>query len=176
VRNTIAVDRLIRLASNQATGVTKDEFVKVVQHYHADLMRLAFSMSGDRDLAEDAVQACWQAAWRSKLDLRDPERIRAWLFTVTANDVRRQLRRQRLANLLQGKLRLPKPLGTDDRNLDLERSVQRLPLRDRQLLGLRYGAGLTSEEIGQQLGLSASGTRRRLQRVLERLRREMEDE
>jgi RNA polymerase sigma factor (sigma-70 family) len=152
------------------------EFVELVDRYHADLVRLAFAMSGDRALAEDAVQACWQAAWGSRLKVRDWERIRGWLFTVTANEVRRQLRRQRLAYVLRGRLRPPQPGDIDPRHLDLAHAVQGLSLRDRQLLAMRYSLGLTSEEIAGHLGLSASGTRVRLQRVLQRLRLELGDD
>lgn len=153
-----------------------DEFAQLVERYQPALMRLAYGMAGDRLVAEDAVQGCWHAAWRSR-DQIDPARMRGWLFTVTANEVRRQLRRQRLRNVLRGRLRPPPPAGeADPRHVDLATAVQRLGLRDRQLIALRYGLGLTSQEIGAQLGLSPSGTRVRLQRVLARLRTELSDE
>lgn len=158
-------------------GIRTDEFEQLVGRYHLDLMRLAYAMSGDRALAEDAVQACWQAAWRSRSAIRDQSRIRGWLCTVTANEVRRQLRRQRLRHLLAGRLHPPQPLpAPDPQHLDLARALGGLGLRDRQLLALRFGWGLTSGEIGEQLGLSASGARVRLQRVLARLRAELGDD
>lgn len=153
-----------------------DEFEQLVERYQPALMRLAYGMAGDRLLAEDAVQGCWQAAWRSR-DQIDPMKVRAWLFTVTANQVRRQLRRQRLGNVLRGRLRPPMPPDeADPSHIDLTAALSHLKLRDRQLIALRYGLGLTSQEIGEQLGLSASGTRVRLGRVLARLRMELSDE
>jgi RNA polymerase sigma-70 factor, ECF subfamily len=164
------------LAMPKEGTMLADEFEQLVERYQPALMRLAYGMAGNRVVAEDAVQACWQAAWRSRDEI-DPAHIRGWLFTVTANQVRRQLRRQRLGNVLRGRLRPPTP--TDEANashIDLSTALRHLDLRDRQLIALRYGLGLTSEEIGEQLGLSASGTRVRLQRVLARLRRELSDE
>lgn len=153
-----------------------DEFERLVERYQPALMRLAYGMAGDRTVAEDAVQACWQAAWRSREQI-DRARIRGWLFTVTANRVRRTLRRRRLRDVLHGRLRPPPGHGeVDPRHVDLASALSGLAPRDRQLVALRYGLGLTSEEIGEQLGLSASGARVRLQRVLLRLREELSDE
>jgi RNA polymerase sigma factor (sigma-70 family) len=156
-------------------GMLIDEFEQLVSQHHNRLLRLAQVMSGDRDLAEDAVQACWHALWQAGDQIRDPERVDAWLRTVTMNEVRRQLRRQRMRGILQGRLRMPEPvLPTDARHLDLRRALAGLDLRDRQLLALRFGVGLSSAEIGAQLGMSAPAARVRLQRVLARLRKELD--
>jgi RNA polymerase sigma factor (sigma-70 family) len=158
------------------SGVTRDDFVGFVERYNDDLLRLAFAMARDRAIAEDAVQSCWQAAWRSRDEIRDPDRLRAWLFTVTANQVRRVLRRQRLAGIVHGRLSPPDPPDPlDPGQIDLARGLARLSVGDRELIALRYGLGLTSEEIGAILGLTGSGTRRRLQRVVARLRKELGD-
>lgn len=154
-----------------------DDFEQLVDRFHRDLMRLAYAMCGDRAMAEDAVQACWQAAWRSRFDIRDRTRIRGWLLTVTANEVRRQLRRRRRGQILHGMLQPPEVTADlDPVHLDLARALSGLDLRDRQLIALRYGLELTSDEIGRHLGLSASGARVRLRRVLERLRLELGDD
>jgi RNA polymerase sigma factor (sigma-70 family) len=163
--------------TDEAGRTLADEFEQLVSRYHRDLLRLAYAMSGNRALAEDAVQACWQAAWRSRAAIRDRSRIRAWLCTVTANEVRRQLRRERLRRLLAFRVRPPEhPSLSDSAQLDLAQALRGLPLRDRQLLALRFGLGLTSGEIAEQLGLSPSGVRVRLQRVLTRLRTELADD
>jgi DNA-directed RNA polymerase specialized sigma24 family protein len=42
------------------------------------------------------------------------------------------------------------------------------------LLALRFAAGLDSSQIAEQLGLSASGVRSRLSRLIERLRLDLD--
>jgi RNA polymerase sigma factor (sigma-70 family) len=154
-------------------SVTPEAFADLVGRYNDDLFRLAFAMTGDRALAEDAVQGCWLAAWRSRGELRDAARIRGWLLTITANQVRRQARRDRLRLLLQG--RRPSRWRDEDPGeyVDLARALAKLSPQDRELVAMRYYLGLSSAQIAPMLRLSPSGTRRRLQRVLFALRKEL---
>lgn len=46
--------------------------------------------------------------------------------------------------------------------------------RGDQPLAYRYVHGLSSDEIGRQLGLSAAGVRSRLMRIRDRLQKELE--
>jgi len=49
--------------------------------------------------------------------------------------------------------------------LTLSRAISHLSERDRMLLRLRYGQGLTQREIGQRLGMSQMHVSRLLQRI-----------
>jgi RNA polymerase sigma factor (sigma-70 family) len=60
-------------------------------------------------------------------------------------------------------------------DIDLVRALADLPPEDRAILALRYVAGLNSSELGRAVGMSASGLRRRLARLLEHLRRDLGD-
>jgi RNA polymerase sigma factor (sigma-70 family) len=151
-----------------------EEFRRLVDRYHIELLRLAYGMSGDRQLAEDAVQSCWQRTWATRTEIRDWERIQGWLFTVTANEVKRQLRRRRVANLLFARSPSAEDApAAEAGDLDLKVALAGLSLRDRQLVTLRYGMGLTSEAIAPIVGLSPSGVRVRMGRVLEQLRKDL---
>ena len=57
---------------------------------------------------------------------------------------------------------------------DLERALERLDPDERALLAMRYVAGFDSNELAAAIGLSPSGTRTRLERLLARLRKELE--
>ena len=59
--------------------------------------------------------------------------------------------------------------------MDLSNALHRLDPEDRALVALRYLADLDSTEIGTLTGRSASGVRTRLSRVLDRLRKELDD-
>jgi RNA polymerase sigma-70 factor (ECF subfamily) len=84
------------IASTVALAGAGDEtaFAALVATYHADMAKVAFVACGDRELAEDAVQSAWLVAWRKLHSLRDPERVRPWLLSVTANEARQILRRR----------------------------------------------------------------------------------
>jgi RNA polymerase sigma factor (sigma-70 family) len=155
----------------------RQEFTAVVERYNDDLLRLAFAMAGERTLAEDAVQGCWQAAWQARGGSARPRDIRRWLIAVTANEVRRRLRRERVRSLLQGRL-TPSPAFDqgDPEHIDLARGLAGLSTSDRQLVAMRYDLDMTSDEIGAVLGLSGPGVRRRLQRTLTKLRTELGDD
>jgi DNA-directed RNA polymerase specialized sigma24 family protein len=59
--------------------------------------------------------------------------------------------------------------------MDLKRAVRRLSLEDQGLLAMRFVGGLDSDAIGKQSGMSASGVRSRIARLLDRLRKELDD-
>lgn len=153
------------------------EFVRLVEEYHADLLRLAYAICRDRDLAADAAQSAWQAAWRQADELRNLAAVRPWLLSITANQAHRLSRRRQLGRLLELRAyRSPRQGSDADSRMDLDAALSLLSPRDRQLVALRYGLDLTSEEIAPQLGISASGVRARLRRVLQRLRKELTDD
>ncbi len=61
------------------------------------------------------------------------------------------------------------------RDAELHAQLRRLPLRDRTLLALRYGAGLDSGQVGQAVGLSSDSAGKALRRALARLRARLKE-
>lgn len=153
-------------------------FARIVAEHHESMARIAFLVSGDRETAEEAEQAAWARIWRRLGDVRDPERLRPWLMSVAANEARqivRSHRRRQVRELAVATSDGP-AAGPDHAALvDLANTLARLDPRDRAILGLRYIAGLDSAEIGRAVGMSPSGVRVRLGRLLARLREELDD-
>lgn len=157
------------------SDVDSESFAEIVSAYHADLLRLAGAMTGDAELARDVAQAAWVAAWQHRSALRDPAKLRGWLLTITANQARAALRRRKLQRRLMLADTPQTVQGADggENRLDLIAALQRLPVRDRQILALRYALGESSAEIGRQCGLTESAVRVRIGRLLSRLREEL---
>ncbi|HKB28396.1 MAG TPA: sigma-70 family RNA polymerase sigma factor [Candidatus Limnocylindrales bacterium] len=177
----IQVGELVRAA---ALG-DEAAFTQLVARHHRDLQRVAYVICRDRALAEDSAQAAWAIAWRRMSEVRDPTQIRSWLVAVAANEARRIMRSRRgrvleisVADVdLRGLPdRRSDPLAAGIANTDLRRVIAALDPTDRALIALRYVAELSSAEIGRALGMSSSGARGRLSRVLVRLRGELRDE
>ena len=167
------------LATLVARAVAGDEsaFARIVDAYHRDLVRVAYAVAGDEATAEDAAQSSWSIAWRKLHTLRDPERLRPWLVAIAANEARQMIRSGNRRAVAEIRARPVENAGTDpsvaiDR-LDLLRVLRTLDPDDRRLLALRYVGGLEPIEIAPLVGMSDSGVRGRLSRLVDRLRREL---
>jgi len=165
----------------QATAGDQAAFTRIVRAHHDDMTRVCFVICGDLDLADEAVGAAWPIAWRKLSTLKDPHRLRPWLVSVAANEARQLLRRQRRRTVVELSVADRRgaapadPAGRTD-DLDLANALARLDPGDRTLLALRYVAGFDATELGRAIGLSPSGTRARLARLLDRLRTKLQDD
>jgi RNA polymerase sigma factor (sigma-70 family) len=154
-------------------------FARIVASHHDAMVRVAFVISRDQDLAQDAAQVAWSIAWRKLRSLRDPERLRSWLVAIAANEARGSVERQR-RRMTVDVSSIELTSETDDPaegaiGLDLGSALGRLRPDERQVLALRHVAGFDATEIGRAMGLSPSGVRSRLARATERLRKELAD-
>jgi RNA polymerase sigma-70 factor (ECF subfamily) len=177
----------VQVADLVQAAATGDEgaFTELVSRHHQDLLRVAYVICRDPALAEDAAQAAWAIAWRRMGDVKEPTHIRGWLVAVTANEARRTMRSRRpiiheisvsASELEQVPGLGSDPLDTSIASSDLRRVLASLDPTDRALIALRYVAELSSDEIGRALGMSSSGARGRLSRLLLRLRGELADD
>ena len=173
------VDR--ELAGTVASAAAGDHaaFGRIVAAYHEDMVRVCGFVARDEELAHDAVQTAWSIAWRKLDTLREPERLRPWLMRMALNEAKKLLkkRNRRLdVEVAADTSRIPGGIdpATGIDSLDMLAAVDRLEPEERALLGMRYVAGFDSTELASALGLSASGTRTRIERLLGRLRKELE--
>jgi RNA polymerase sigma-70 factor (ECF subfamily) len=170
-------EELVRLAARGDEAA----FTRIVAAHHADMLKVARTICGDLAMAEEATQSAWSLAWRRLPSLREPGRLRAWLVSIAANQARDALRQRRRRPVVE----LPVADADSDAgagdparrpgDIDLRNAMARLNPTDRSLVALRYIAGFDSFELGKALGTSASGTRARLARILDRLRTELGD-
>jgi RNA polymerase sigma-70 factor (ECF subfamily) len=165
----------------------------IVETHGSDMRQVAFVVCGDIDLAEEAVAAAWPIAWRKLDALREAASLRSWLVAIAANEARHLARgraKRSIREIAVGDRDLDatphRPFersglhdgsGVDlSASIDLAVALSRLDPSDRALLALRYVAGLNSTELASATGLTPSGTRARLQRLLGRLRVELRDD
>jgi RNA polymerase sigma-70 factor (ECF subfamily) len=139
---------------------------------------------GDRGLAEDLTAMTFEQAWRARAQYR-PTRgsLPAWLFTI-ARHVGASYFRTRQArgetrldgvNLASSDASPEEQLAEAADRAQLHRVVGMLPARERELVALKYGAGLTNREIARVSGLSESNVGTRLHRLVRQLRAAWEE-
>jgi RNA polymerase sigma-70 factor (ECF subfamily) len=151
-------------------------FADIVAAHDADMRRLCFVMSGDADLADEAVQRAWERVWQRLAALRDPGRLRSWLLTIAANELRQVLRNRRRRSLAESRIEAvaaPAAAEAAIAHVDLDRALKRLSVDDRELLALHYVVDVDIAELAARLRLSPEGVRSRLKRTRDRLKAEL---
>lgn len=107
----------------------------------------------------------------------------AWLFSIARNTVTDHRRRHSRQSLLSidrirehaSKLIPPEQLVIEkDRHQQLLAAVQTLPERDRDLISLKFGAGLSNTHIAEVSGLSESNVGVIIYRAIRKLRNVLE--
>src|ERR1043166_9759406 len=73
----------------------KQAFVEIVARHQAMVCGVALGVLGDFAASEDAAQEAFLTAWRKIHDLREPERLRAWLAQIARHAALGQLRKKR---------------------------------------------------------------------------------
>ena len=101
-------------------------------------------------------------------------------MAVAANEARKLVRREQRHGVVELKVAADPSPGADPTvgidHVDLANALRHLKPEDRALVALRYAADLDSTELGPVLGISPSGVRTRLSRLLDRLRKELGDD
>ena len=174
IREAAVTDSVV----SRAAAGDQVAFARLVAQHHAAMTRVAYAITGENEAADDSVQTAWSVAWQRLKLLRDEAAVGPWLVAIAANEARQLARRRRRRPVVDLAV-VEEPSGGGDpadriATVDLARALQRLDADERTLLALRFVGGLDSGDIAVHLGLSASGVRSRLSRLIERLRAELD--
>jgi RNA polymerase sigma-70 factor (ECF subfamily) len=154
-------------------------FRRIVAEHHDDMRKVCLAIADDRTIADEATQAAWVIAWKRLGDVREVGHLRPWLVTVAANEAKQLLRKRRRRVQVEALADTPDASASSDpamraTDIDLRDAMGRLDPDDRALLALRYVAGFDSNELAKAIGISPSGVRNRLERLLKRLHEELD--
>jgi RNA polymerase sigma-70 factor (ECF subfamily) len=141
-----------------------------VYAYVAGLLR-------DPAAAEEVTAAAFERAYRkrSRFDRHRGE-SRAWLFGIARNaaldELRRRGRQAELAAEPDDLMAVPAVESAEqsERRLALNAGLANLAPRDRELIALKFFAGLANTEIASVLGISESNAGTKLHRAVTKLR------
>ena len=144
---------------------------------HADALVLYARQWLDRGGAEDVVQEVFV---RLMAQRREPPNVKAWLYACVRNaaisEARSVFRRRRREQTAAG--RTPGWFNAHPRDVleadTVQRAVQSLPARQREVLLLRVWSGMTLNEVAQVTGLAISTIFDEYRRGLDGVRRVME--
>lgn len=143
-----------------------------------DVHAYAWSLLHDRAAAEDVTALAFERAYRKRhrFDARKGSE-RAWLFGIARNAALDELRRRRRTAALT--VDPEDPAAADavarsgeqaERRATVRVALAALDPRDRELVALKFHAGLSNAEIAEVLGVSESNAGTKVHRAVTKLR------
>jgi RNA polymerase sigma-70 factor (ECF subfamily) len=162
------------------TEPTRERFDALYRATASDIFAYVLTLLRDRAAAEDATASAFERAYRRQASF-DPRRgtQRAWLFGIARNAALDELRRRKRTAALQADPEDARPApGADDEGAEaaLRRAAVRAALegldpRERELIALKFHAGLSNAEIARVLSVSETNAGTLVHRAVTRLRR-----
>ncbi|MFG1700546.1 sigma factor [Nonomuraea sp. NPDC049309] len=142
---------------------------RLYDFYGERLHDYAFALSGDRDMAADSVHDALVTAQGCVERLKEPAKLRAWLYALTRFQVRARLAHR--PGTPPAGLPLPDPAEHDDPELAelVHETLGELRRGEREVLDLSLRHGLTPAEVGAVLGLTGRQAAARLSRARDHL-------
>ena len=164
-----------------------DAFCALLERHRVVALRVGYAIAGVD--AEDAVQEAMVKTFRHLDRFRAGSAFRPWFLAIVANEARNRRRASGRQDAVS--LRLRAHAGSEraawersaedgaiagEQRARLLTAVAALSDRDREIVALRYFAGLTEAETGDALGCPIGTVKSRLSRAIERLRGTLREE
>jgi RNA polymerase sigma-70 factor (ECF subfamily) len=161
-------------------------FAALFEQNREKLLALAYRLTSSTADAEDVVQDAFVSSWRHHDQFQGASKPSTWLYRVTFNAALMRLRTRRrkgaesLDALAAGVAEavVQRACDGDDRHIDadvlLERRARKDAVRvalshlkgqDQDLMQLRYGDDLSTEEVASLTGMTSSAVKTRLHRA-----------
>src|SRR5580658_1549839 len=163
-------------------------FEQLVKRYDRTLLRIAQSITHNREDSQDAVQEAFLKAYQHLSDFRGDSQFLTWLIRITVNQSLMKLRKQRTIK----EESLDEGFGTDEDVLPREvidwapnpehdlrtselrqiliKTIEELPPILRTVFVLQDLEGLSTDQTAEALNLSQSAVKSRLWRARMQLR------
>lgn len=138
------------------------------------LVRSAYVLTGDQQLAEDLVQTALEKTARHWGSIRFAGAAEAYVRRTMYREQVSIWRRRRVREDLTDVIPEPRrPASAGDQvedRLDLAQALNRLGRRQRTILVLRFYEDLTEREVAEMLGVSVGTVKSQTSKALHRLR------
>ncbi len=170
------------VASAQAGD--RKAFAQLARHWQPALMRHAWRLTGDEDMARDALQDAWLDIVRGLPRLKDAIAFPAWSYRIVtrkcANAIRKVKNVRRTKQAIAAEPDVP-PLDGEARieqraeMATIAAVMAKLPSGQRSALALYHMEDLSIAEISVALGMPAGTVKTRLMHALRKIRAALEN-
>ncbi|AZU03344.1 ECF subfamily RNA polymerase sigma-24 factor [Glycocaulis alkaliphilus] len=158
----------------------RDAMRQLATRWYPLLTAHAWRLTGDHELAADAVQEAWLEILRGLGGLRDDHAFAAWAYRITTRRCARLIARRqsdrRLARAVEAEPREPGAEDTHDEGdgARVKRAMADLPPDQRAAMALFHLQGLSVAETAIALDVPAGTVKTRLMHARRKLRDSLE--
>ena len=170
-----------------AVGAARIDWPRALAEHDRWLRTVIRARLGEPQAVDNVMQEVSLAAIAQRAPLRDGEKVGPWLYRLAARQCllyrRKQGRRRKLIDRFAQRFR---PSEADSRSVDpldwllaeerhgaVRAAMLRLPVRDAEILMLKYNEQWSYQTLAEHLGVSHSAVEARLHRARQRLRAEL---
>ncbi len=161
----------------------RDRVLKLALECRVGLLAYARSLLGSYSQADDVVQEAMLVVTTKYEEFEEGTSMLAWCRSIVRIEVLREKQRQQSDRSLARRLlddavdaafeefqETQRSYGADTWREALERCLQRIPDRGRQVLDARFADGLGYQQIGERVGMSLEAVRKALFRLKKQVR------
>lgn len=148
--------------------MNNDRICDWYEKYKTGIYRYILTITHDPQLAEDVLQDTFVQLLTGGIRF-DPGKEQAWLYKVARNKCFNILKRRRKQQEFQ-----PEADGEEQRWAFTE-LIAPLTAAEQEIVSLKIIGGFSHKEIARITGMTVAAAKKRYERALQKLRREMED-
>lgn len=165
---------------------SEEAFAELVKIYKIKVFNLAYSLTRDRDVADDLAQEAFIKAYYALPRFQSRSGFGTWLYRIAINHVRDYLRKKSriiqisIENIKESSiLQEDKTMKEEKEHIEAQRrqlvrqSIRSLPEKHQVILSLRDIQGFSYEEISKILKISAGTVDSRIHRARKMLRKKL---
>lgn len=162
-----------------ARGGRKEAFVEIVARFQPLVCAVAYQRTGSLQSGEDVAQETFVTAWRKIGELREPEKLRAWLLRIAGALAVDHLRRDKAsrrepltneADFAAAGVLPDEAAAAHEEEALVWSTLESLPESYRLPLILHYREGQSAAQVAEALELSEDAVKQRLSRGRDMLR------
>ena len=175
----------------QVSAGNVDAYGKIVGRYNGRLYNFVYRFVGDRETAEDVVQETYLRAFRKRKEYRAIANFSTWLFTISGNLAKSELRRRKRWRMFSIErdeetdtgMDIPDESARPDKVAEssladgqIQQAIASLPDNYKQVILLRDVQGMSYQEISDIVDCPVGTVKSRVNRARLKLQQKLKNE
>jgi RNA polymerase sigma factor (sigma-70 family) len=161
-------------------------FETIVKNYQSFICAITYCATGDIGKSEELAQETFLAAWKDLAQLKDLNKFRSWISSITRNIIRNSFRHQKrdliskavsidhVEDLETSGSEPTEKAITAEQKAVVRQALEQIPLKYREPLVLFYRQEQSVKQVAGQLELSEQAVKQRLSRGRNMLKEQVE--